>query len=559
MTKSALIALVLVGLFLCILLTWFFVPPSTKLFIFGTEHEITQSEAARPGVSSPQRGLNEAVESPATSPDSPTALKDSSFRPAASASKSAEPARLQRPASAFPDDEQPEELSIAGLVQDEEGYPLANVEVLAEPLHSQDTDTFSGDPSLESARSARTNFEGFFIFEDLAGEEYRIRVAPIVGFAPAETKARVGVMSASLVLVQLRNIFVYGIVSSTEGKPLEDVRVFGGTPPARSTFSGSKGNYELDIEIKGKNRPQMIHFRSQGYRHQSARLDPVDLDGPFNDFQLDVAMESLKELTTLTGRLEDPDGHPVVGKTIKMKSQRLQNHYHARSDASGHFTIEGVEPGKDYQMSVRSGTDYRNYEKSRLEIPSSGLQIKIVLEPLNRGELSGWMTDLDGKHIPGFAMTLRSEVTDNLPVQVVSDNTGFFSVRDFPEGSAVLRTNSFPIFEVRDIHVSEASEEPILVVLDMGSHSLFGQVTNILGDTVAAPSIFLGWRYIENGVQNSSARQMTADQNGSFAFTGLGPGLHTLRVNAPGFDTAILTINVGVDPNRIVVELEEES
>ena len=166
---------------------------------------------------------------------------------------------------------------------------------------------------------------------------------------------------------------------------------------------------------------------------------------------------------------------------------------------------------------------------------------------------------MDGNPIPGFAMILHSKLSTGHSVQVVGDHQGFFAVEEFPEGSAMLKTKSFPIFETKGIRVFSVPEEPVSVVLDMGSHALLGQVTNSFGNTVAAVNLTLGWEFGENGLKNYSARQTTADINGNFAFAGLGTGAHTLRVNAPGFSTAIITINVGMDSDNIVVKLEEKT
>ena len=61
-----------------------------------------------------------------------------------------QPTRVERQASAFSDDEQTEELAISGLVQDEEGYPLANIEVLAEPIGPPAADTSMEIQALKS-------------------------------------------------------------------------------------------------------------------------------------------------------------------------------------------------------------------------------------------------------------------------------------------------------------------------------------------------------------------------------------------------------------------------
>ena len=141
----------------------------------------------------------------------------------------------------------------------------------------------------------------------------------------------------------------------------------------------------------------------------------------------------------------------------------------------------------------------------------------------------------------------------------MGDQQGFFSVEDFPVGGALFRTNSYPVLTVRGIHVSPEPQEPITVILDTGPHVLQGRVIDGFGEPVAASDITLVWEFGINGLLNSSSRQTTADQNGNFVFTGLGPGLHTMQVSAAGFRIAVLTINVGIDPIEMVVGLEEET
>ena len=558
MTKSVLVTLVLIGLSLGIMWIWFFDRPSTDPVSMGAGFEQTRDAAVDSSVPSRPLGRQVALKSSAVSPVSPVRPAGDSSERAASGPRLLQPKRGQRQDSAFRDDEQAEGLAISGLVQDEEGFPLANIEVLAEPIRPPNADKLTGDSALEAARSSWTDFDGSFVFGNLSEDEYRIRVAPIDGFAAAETKARVGVKSANLVLEWLRFIRVYGIVSSTEGKPLEGVRVIAG-PPTRVTDSGPKGHYELDIVMKEKSSLQTIHFRRDGFRDQSNQLAPADLDGVFDEIPLDVSMEQLKDLTTVTGRLEDLDGRPVVGKLLNLKSPKLRTRYRAQSDSRGFFSMDGVEPGKDYQLSVRPGADYRDYERAQLEIPASGLKFNVVLEPLGEGELSGWMTDAGGRPIPGFALTLSSKAAAGQSVQVVGDHQGFFMVEGFPEGGVVLKTNSYPVFETQGISASHEVDEPVSVVLDMGPHAIHGRVTNIFGDTLAAPEVSLGWQLNVNGARNYSARKTIADLNGNFVFTGLGSGVHTLRVNAPGFSMAVINVNIGTDPDNIVVELNEGS
>ena len=129
----------------------------------------------------------------------------------------------------------------------------------------------------------------------------------------------------------------------------------------------------------------------------------------------------------------------------------------------------------------------------------------------------------------------------------------------FPVGGALFRTNSYPVLMVQGLRVYPEPEDPVTIVLDMGRHTLQGSVTNEFGEPVAAASVTLDWEFRDNTLLNSSNRKTTTNQNGYFVFTDLGSDLHTMQVIAAGFRTAVLTINIGIDPNEIVVELEEEA
>lgn len=556
--KSVLLTLVLVGLSLGVMRVWFVDRSSVDPVRVASESEQAQEAQADSSLLSRHGGRALAAKSSAANikPVSEVKPAHDSATPKTSASRFAQSRRVKGQDSAVPDDEQAEERAILGLVQDEEGYPLANIEVLAVPMRPSEANVSSGDPGLEAARSASTSFDGSFVFENLSDDEYRIRTAPMEGFATAETTVRAGELTVNLVLMRLRDVQVWGIVNSTEGMQIEGVRVFSG-PPTSVTDTGPEGDYVLDINIKGNN-PQTIQFRHKGYRDQSVQLAQEDLEGLI-DYQLDISMEPLERLTTVKGRLEDPDGQPVAGANIKIRSSALRTSYRAESDVGGYFSMEGVEPGRDYRFSVRPKADFRDYERAQLKIPVGGLQHDIVLEPLNQGELSGMMIDVDGNPIPGIALTLRSNVAVGQSVQVVGDNSGFFTVKGFPAGSAVLKSHSYPIFTIQGIRVSSEPEEPVAVLLDVGTHALFGRVTTVSGDHVPGAEVSLGWKFNLDGVQNYSDRKTNADQNGNFMFTGLGSGEHTIRVRSPGFSVAVIKSNVGMEPDTIVVELEEET
>ena len=553
------IALFLAVLAAGIFLLWIDYDPSIVPAKRGNAEELSQ-----PGSEESKRPFDPS-ERVATSPiatrsQNSRAAEDASPFPAdIPASNRPETEKISNDTSSFPDYEDPEETEdhfIGGHVQDEDGNPLSSIEVVAERVAETGEAVTEVDLAIENTRSIFTDYHGAFLFSDLGEGEYQVRLAPIEGIAPAQTTVRAGTLNVKLVVVEMWNLRVYGTVSSSDDTPIKNVHIIVG-PTTRNTTSGAKGEYELDVTMRGNNVVHTMHFQHKDFRHQVIRFDPAELDDLTRDFQLDVSMEPLKKLTTVIGSLVDTQGNPVGGKALNIVTSQMQTLHRTQSYDSGIFLFEEVEPGNDYQLLIRPGSGYKNKDINPLVVPDEGLNLDIVLEPAEHGELSGWMIDPSGNPVPGFNLTLHSTIATGQSVSVTSDQQGFFFVEGFPVGGAMFRTSSYPVLSVHGIRVTPEPEDPVTVVLDMGRNVLQGSVINGFGEPVAAASVSLVWEFRDRTLLNTSSRKTITDQNGSFVFTGVGSDLHTMEVSAPGFGISVLSINVGIDPNEIVIELEE--
>ena len=304
-------------------------------------------------------------------------------------------------ASDLSDSEQAEDLVIGGMVIDEEGESLSGTEVLARRIDPEESSPPLFDQMDEGVLSVFSDSAGAFLFRDLEDGAYQLRIAPAEGIAPALTTVRVGLLNVKLVVAFQWEIRVHGTVSSEAGRPLENVQVTAGrqSPTART---GSKGEYGLNVSMQGVKRKQFVHFRLDGYRDQTLAIDPDELDYRTTEFEFDVTMEPLAAPTTVAGSLSDTEGRPVPGQILTMASSKLRTSYQAESDRSGKFIFKEVEPGRDYRLQIRPGSGYQDKDINALEVPGSGLNLDIVLDLIEQGELSGWMVDLDANPIPGF-------------------------------------------------------------------------------------------------------------------------------------------------------------
>ncbi|MDH4021258.1 MAG: carboxypeptidase-like regulatory domain-containing protein [Xanthomonadales bacterium] len=552
MKKWLILALVLVGLVAGILLLGVENNPSDDLANSDAGEELAQHEKKTLKLPLDQGDRSSKQKDSVKHPSSSAEQVNSNSPSDAPASEPRKSARVGPVDSDFWDDEEPELFYIGGLVQDEDGIPQPNVEVLVERLSGSDGVLLLA----KNVQSIFTDLDGGFLFGELEDGEYLVRLAPVEGIAPSETTVRAGTLNVRLVLVLQWDFRIYGTVSSTDGKPIDDVQIIT-SPTTHRTTSGSKGEYELDIAMRGIKFQLSIYFEHEDYRKQRIRINPADLDDLGKGLQLDVEMEPINKLTTVSGNLRDTEGSPVVGEALNILTSRSQTKHRTQSDVNGNYYFERVEPGEDYKLSIRPGSKYRNKDISPLVVPDDGLELDIVLELTEQGELSGWMIDLDGNPVSGFFLTLYSTIASGQSVSVTGDQEGFFSVKDFPIGGALFRTNSYPVLTVKGMYVSPEPEEPVTVVLDTGLNVLQGQVINMFSEPVVASSITLMWDFSLDGVQSASIRKTTTDLNGGFLFTGLGPGLHTMRVSAEGFNDAVLTIETGVNSGEIIVELDE--
>ena len=78
------------------------------------------------------------------------------------------------------------------------------------------------------------------------------------------------------------------------------------------------------------------------------------------------------------------------------------------------------------------------------------------------------------------------------------------------------------------------------VVLDWGDHEIRGLVLDRFGHPVPASRILLKWSHETDGISSVSTRRTAADAHGNFQFSQIGPGTHSLMVDADGFETVSL-------------------
>jgi hypothetical protein len=451
-------------------------------------------------------------------------------------------------------------LAISGRVLDDAGDPIGGIGLIATALRffgvAEGTDMSPSDGQQQTV----SNGYGTYGFYQLPDGEYAIRTVATEQYPSARITVRAGVDFADLVLVGLdRSLQLSGVIASNLGEPLEGVQV---TIPtvlgARGTYSDESGYYELSLAVKAPTRTVGIRFRQDGYQVKQLPVATAD-SGGYDHMVLDVVMDPVTVLALVTGSVRSTAGTPVAGETVQLYSPGLKRRYNGVTGPEGNFQMSDVEPGDDYRLKIYPKGPYRDYAKNKFEVTAADAYVEIELEPLHvAGRLTAQMVDLNGNPVPRFTLSLRSQSAASRSLQVTGDEQGYFSVENVPEGELLFRSHSVPNFIISGIRMPSGGEEHVLLILDAGPHELYGLVVDSGGSPIPVPGISLSWSHVDGSMRSVANRTAAADAAGSFRFTGLGPGQHTLHVNAPGFLAAQLHHDVEQHGDQIVVQLERK-
>jgi len=340
------------------------------------------------------------------------------------------------------------------------------------------------------------------------------------------------------------------------GEPLDgvDVRAIGQSDGAG--FTDREGFYELALEVSKSKPAYTLQFVRDGYRKKRSVFELQEMENP-GQIRVDTELEPVQELVEVSGTVLDKKGEPVRGEKVQLYSETARQRYTAVSDSIGEIWFEEVETSSDYSVSVHPKDSYRDFSILNVEITLAGADLEIVLEPLDRGKLTGQMVDPEGKPVPEFSLWLRNLDAINQPVlTVTSDQQGFFEVDEVEEGALILETHSSPLYSISGIHLSAGEEKDIRLVLDRGNHQVAGLVLDDRGEPVTASELFISSFRRDSGMRIHAVRRAITDAAGYFLFTQVGSGYHTIRVDVPGFSETILDHDVRRDNMDVVIRLE---
>ena len=316
-----------------------------------------------------------------------------------------------------------------------------------------------------------------------------------------------------------------------------------------------------------QNQSTYVEFKSERTDLNQANSQKSPLDDGDHELQSTIEKQSTTENSqdittasgniTLSGWVGTELGENISGEKVLLYSPSQKARYSTITNFSGEFKFTDLKPGWDYVLKVSPQGMFQRYTKSQVKLRSDQEVQNIVLESTRLGILTGNLVDPYDRPVADIELILQTLEKDSWTTKVLTDANGSFSVADFPIGRFKVAIKGQQALTASGLKFNPDTGMPANLTIDLGPYNLRGRIYDESGQTLDGADVFLNWALHKNGARFRSTRKVSANSNGEFQFTGLGPGNHELVISAWRGNTfkqmVKQTINVGVDSGELII------
>ncbi len=441
-----------------------------------------------------------------------------------------------------------------------QGVPGAEVTFSIDGTTSATTSDEEGHFELEPARAGRS------LLAMVTAPGY-LPFAPEWGHSPFELFARPGLRVRDLTVQLVPAIDYTGVVLDPTGKP-----VAGATVTLLGAGGGEQALHPLEDRFVSDEQGE-VHFHAPDdalleARHPVHGIARGRMSGAaLLNHRITLKLGSPDGLAHLgaehiSGRVVDGDGAPVAGAQVTAHPDGMSEWNsasgQATTDASGRFSVEGLDPGRHTVVAQHTG-----YASANLDPVAAGAT-DVVLDLRRGGSLAGRVLSAEeGAPVPSFNVIVVRLDGPVKEIQVASravvDAEGRFTVPDLGPGDYRVRATALGRAPSRPVSVTlaGASGGPVEIRLGRGA-KLLGKLIEALG---GAP--IEGARItIESTLDSSTAAPAVinglTNAQGDFELDGVPPGVRSIVIGAYQHDVRIvsgLSFDEGVTNGPLTFDL----
>ncbi|HET9227505.1 MAG TPA: carboxypeptidase regulatory-like domain-containing protein, partial [Thermoanaerobaculia bacterium] len=471
-------------------------------------------------------------------------------------------------------------LAAAGVVVDEQGRPVAGVQIQAAPLPNRMRTT----AAFRSGSSARSSATGRFRLPGLvAGIGYDVRLSK-AGFAPAssEIPPLSGRGTSDLRVVLRKGRLAFGRVVDRSERPIVGSRVELRQAPTgdmrtwlrRMRTGGDDRKYEAVADATGRFEVRDLPAGTFELTARGSGFAPLTVPGlaipEAGGGGIDLGTVVLGPGVEIEGYVVDPNGQPVEGVEIRVAeteadpmaryfSQGEEDEPAAVSAQDGFFRVPDRSAGEIVDLDA-SRPGYAPAVAAGVQVPAEP-PVRLVLRP--SAAVEGRTVDPDGKPVAGARVNIFP--SDPMAVggtrvfgasrarQAVSDDTGFFRVEDVIPGSFELLAMAagYQRSELKNLEVRPGQDLRGTEVVLMPGAVVEGRVLSPSGQPLPGAEVGIVDPTVDFFFGNA-----TTDGDGRYRLEGIAPGTHSVQAEHESYRRAVKELEVRLGENTLDLRLE---
>ena len=333
-----------------------------------------------------------------------------------------------------------------------------------------------------------------------------------------------------------RLVEIFGRVTDQNRQPLEDVLI---TEERYffTTRSDADGNYKLLLDLP-RHRYPTLNFLRNGFAGNRIKLTREQLQQK-SFYELDVKLAADPDSVTQSGWIGNEHGAPLAGARVDLTALEPGegNDYYLTvfSEPGGDFVLEGVPAGQKYILSVNLSDEYTIYQDPAFLVSDAPQPLRIKLKLLKLVDFDGMILNREGAPVPNFKIYVHNLTTETHKRTIVSDSSGFFSLRNFPPGEISLSTRGPELLKITGLTLTDSEYRNLVITVDKGNRYLSGWISSADGGLPKQAMVTLDKTYNEGSIRYHQYRSQATDSVGRFSFEGLGGGEYRVTIFAQGY------------------------
>jgi len=333
-----------------------------------------------------------------------------------------------------------------------------------------------------------------------------------------------------------RSVEIFGRVMDDDGQPIDDVfiteeRYF------FNTRSNAQGNYKLIMDLPTHRYPT-LNFLRHGFRGKRISLTRAVLQQN-SSYELDLELEENPLSVRLSGWVGNEIGVALEGARVELTALQPPAGENFTltvfTDPRGKFSLEAVRADEPYDFSINLAPEYSIYRDPDFSVGLNPQQVNIVLESLKFVDIDGMMLNRDSSPVVDFEIYVTNVSTGVHSRKIVSDSSGFFSLKHFPLGEVSITTRGAEIYEINGLVLTDSEYRNLELIFDKGERYLSVWIKDENGVAPPRALVTLDQTFYEGPVRYHQYRSKATRTDGKFSFGNLGKGDYRITVYAPGY------------------------